>query len=171
MSETTNNNLPEKKRRKRKVGAKIIQCLELIASGRVRTQSEAAAAVGITPEWLSKMLKRPETGVLLDEICRKYLRTGKVRATSRLLELLESASGRTSLEASRLVLGIGGIAPPREGGVNINVDINQAPGYVVLLRHRDDPDLRGDDTAPMIDVTPDDRPSSAVPAVSEGYRK
>ena len=76
------------------------------------------------------MLKRPEIGVLIDEMCRRFLRTGKVRATSRLLELLEHNSGRVSLEASRLVLGIGGVTPPRDG-FNLSVDINAQVGYVV----------------------------------------
>ena len=111
MNEIATSPIAEKKHRKRRVSPKVLQAIELIASGQAPTQIAAATQVGITPEWLSKMLKRPEIGVLLDEICRRYLRAGKVRATSRLIELLESNSSRTSLEASRLVLGIGGIAP------------------------------------------------------------
>jgi hypothetical protein len=137
MSETANTQPTEIKRRKRRVSPKVVQALEYLASGRARTQTEAATMASISPEWLSKMLKRPEIGVMIDEMCRRFLRAGKVRATSRLLELLESNSSRTSLEASRLVLGIGGIAPPRDG-VTVNVG---NVGYVVHLQRQGNDDV------------------------------
>ena len=142
-----------KKLRKRRISPKIVQAVELLAKGDVRTQKQAAERVGVSEEWLSTMLGREETRVLLEQTCRKYLRTGTVRATARLVELLDSNSSRTALEASKHVLGIGGISPPREGGVNISIG-NDSPGYVVVLRHRDDPDLQGDLT-PIIDLKPE----------------
>jgi hypothetical protein len=141
-----------KKLRKRRISPKIVQAVELLAKGECRTQKQAAERVGVSEEWLSTMLGRDETRVLLEQTCRKYLRTGTVRATARLVELLDSNSSRTALEASKHVLGIGGISPPREGGVNINIGTD--PGYVVVLRHRDDPDLQGDLT-PIIDLKPE----------------
>jgi hypothetical protein len=153
MQDDRNIPITEKKRRKRRISPKIVQAVELLAKGDVRTQKQAAERVGVSEEWLSTMLGREETRVLLEQTCRKYLRTGTVRATARLVELLDSNSSRTALEASKHVLGIGGISPPREGGVSINIG-NDSPGYVVVLRHRDDPDLQGDLT-PIIDLKPE----------------
>jgi hypothetical protein len=159
-----------KKIRKRRISPKIVQAVELLAKGDVRTQKQAAERVGVSEEWLSTMLGRDETRVLLEQTCRKYLRTGTVRATARLVELLDSNSSRTALEASKHVLGIGGISPPREGGVNISIG-NDSPGYVVILRHRDDPDLQGDG-AQIIDVTSDaENASAVVPAPSKAYSR
>jgi hypothetical protein len=135
MLETANTKPTKIKRRKRRISPKIIHAIELLASGKARTQSEAAAMASVTPEWLSKMLGRPEMGVLLEQTCRKYLRNGTVRATARLIELLDSASSRTALEASKHVLGISNISPPREGGVTINT--TGGSGYVIQLGSRD----------------------------------
>jgi hypothetical protein len=142
MSESTKTQRTEIKRRKRAVSPAIIHAIELLASGKARTQSEAAAMASVSPEWLSKMLGRPEIGVLLEQTCRKYLRNGTVRATARLIELLDSNSSRTALEASKHVLGIQGIAPPTSGPV---VNLGISVGYVIDLRPP---------TSREIDVTP-----------------
>ena len=115
----------------------------------------------VTPEWLSKMLGRPEIGVLLEQTCRKYLRNGTVRATARLVELLDSPSARTSLEASKHVLGIQGIAPPMSGGPVINVGLSV--GYVIDLTPQPH---RGQ----ALDITPNaEDPSAAALDPPKGY--
>ncbi|MEH2521565.1 hypothetical protein V1279_007138 [Bradyrhizobium sp. AZCC 1610] len=122
----------EIKRRKRRISPKIVQAVELLAKGECRTQKLAAQRVGVSEEWLCTMLGREETRVLLEQTCRKYLRTGKVRATARLVELLDSPSQRTALEASKHVLGIEGITPPRDP-FQVNVGLDVSVGYVIDL--------------------------------------
>jgi hypothetical protein len=148
-----------KKLRKRRISPKIVQAVELLAKGECRTQKQAAERVGVSEEWLSTMLGRDETRVLLEQTCRKFIRTGTVRATARLVELLDSASARTSLEAAKHVLGIENIRPPADGAPIVNIGLSV--GYVI--------DLSG---GPR-DITPDadDRPSSAAPALSRGSGK
>jgi hypothetical protein len=119
-----------KKTRKRRVSPKIIEAIRLLASGAVATQKLAAERVGVTETWLSTMLGREETRILLQQTVQKCLRTGTVRASARLIELLDSASSRTALEASKHVLAISGHAPPRDG-VTVNVGGNV--GYVISL--------------------------------------
>lgn len=162
MSKIANTKPTEIKRRKRAVSAKIIHAVELLASGKARTQSEAAAMASVTPEWLSKMLGRPEIGVLLEQTCRKYLRNGTVRATARLVELLDSPSARTSLETSKHVLGIQGITPPSNGAPIVNVGLSV--GYVI--------DLSGGEPRTTIEVKPNAEHASA-PALwpSKGYER
>jgi hypothetical protein len=160
MQDDRNIPVEGKKRRKRSISPKVVYAIELWASGRARTQLEAASMASISPEWLSKVLKTSQAGVLIDEMSKKMLRLGKVRAASRVVELLDHNSGRVSLEASRLVLAVGGISAPRDG-INLSVDINAQVGYVLDLR---DPGPR------VIDIPPTaEHPSAAALAPSRGY--
>src|SRR5262245_31041823 len=63
LTSTNSSELP-KKQRKRRINPKIVQAVELWATGKARTKSEAASMVSVSPEWFGKMLKRPEIGVL-----------------------------------------------------------------------------------------------------------
>ncbi|MCV0387406.1 MAG: hypothetical protein K5821_13435 [Nitrobacter sp.] len=126
----------------------------------------------VTPEWLSKMLKRPEVRRLVDEIVHQSLSSGKVRATARLIELLESSSQKVSLEASKHVLAIGGVAPPREGptlnfnGSGYTIDLRSNPDQPGQVLHNE-----GSPGAVIIDVTPGDaeKHSPLVSTKSDGY--
>lgn len=63
----------------------------------------------------------------------------KGEATARLVELLDSPSQRTALEASKHVLGIEGIAPPRDGS-SVHIHGGEGSGYVIYLgRAGDEP--------------------------------
>jgi hypothetical protein len=165
MEDGGKKQIPEKKRRKRKVSAPVMLALEALAVGRARTIVEAASMASLTPSWLGKMLRRPEIGVMVDEMAKQSLRLGKLRASHRAVELVDHDSGRVSLEASRLVLGIGGISPPRDG-FNVNLDLTASVGYVI--------DLSGGprEPPPLVDITPGAEHPSAVPHVApKGYLK
>jgi hypothetical protein len=132
-----------KKLRKRRISPKIVQAIELLAKGECRTQKQAAERVGVSEEWLSTMLGRDETRVLLEQTVRKSLRTGTVRASARLIELLDSNSSRTALEASKHVLAISGHAPPRDGAT-VNIHGGEgAAGFIIQLVSAGDEVIEG----------------------------
>lgn len=88
------------------------------------------------------MLARPSIQAFIAEKTRRNISTaGLARAGRRVIELLDASSEHVSLDASKHVLAVAGIAPPetRQPLVNINV----TPGYVI--------DLSGKSA---VDVTP-----------------
>jgi hypothetical protein len=54
-----------------------------------------------------------------------------MRASARLLELVDASSEHVSLDASKHVLAIEGIRPPDQGQVSVNVGVSV--GYVIDL--------------------------------------
>jgi hypothetical protein len=142
-----NADQPQKKRRKRKISPAVIQAIELWATGRAKNKTEAATMASVSPEWFGKMLKRPETGVLVEQMTRRLFAEGKIRATARMMDLMDSSSSKVSFEASRFVLAVNKIAPPRDGGSVVNVNLGSAgdgPGYIVMLAQRDAEVLEGE---------------------------
>jgi hypothetical protein len=137
---------PPTKRRKRRISPAVIHALELWATGRAKNKTEAATMASITPEWFGKMLKRPETGVLVEQMTRRLFAEGQIRATARMMDLMDSSSSKVSFEASRFVLAVNKIAPPRDGGNVVNFNLGGAgdgPGFIIELVRPDDEVMEG----------------------------
>jgi hypothetical protein len=60
------------------------------------------------------------------------LARGTLRASARVLELMDASSEHVSLDASKHVLAIGNIRPP-ETGSSVNVNVGLSVGYVIDL--------------------------------------
>lgn len=120
--------------RERRISKPIIQAIELMLSGAVTTQRAAAQRVGVTPEWLSKMMQRDNVRVFIDRRARQTIAAGQMRASRRLVELVDAGSEHVSLDATKHMLGISGIAPAPTPSVNVN--INLKAGYVIDLSER-----------------------------------
>jgi hypothetical protein len=143
---------PTKPERKPRISRRVSTAIDLLASGKARTQKEAAELCGMNESYLGRALKKPHvTGVLRERIERN-LQRGALRASGRVVELVDSASSPVSFDASKLLLGIAGyrVAETPTSIVNVGVSV----GYVI--------DLRPDgDTTPLpmpgdlaIDITP-----------------
>jgi hypothetical protein len=63
---------------------------------------------------------------------RQTIAIGALRASSRLVELIDGASEHVSLDASKHALAIEGIKPTHDAQVSVNIDIKA--GYVIDLR-------------------------------------
>jgi hypothetical protein len=82
--------------------------------------------------------------VFIARAARQNIQLGVLRASNRVIELIDAASEHVGLDASKHVLAIEGIKPTAEAQVSVNIDIKA--GYVIDLT----------DEAkhpPMIDVT------------------
>ena len=109
------------------------------------TQREAAKQAGMSETYLSTALRKPEIQAFIARKSRETIALGVLRASNRVIELVDAASEHVSLDASKHVLAIEGIRPPDQGQVNVNVGVSV--GYVI--------DLSGQQQAPTITVSHD----------------
>lgn len=116
-----------------RIPKRISQAIDLIASGDVKYQKDAAERVGLTAEHLSRMLAKPHVRGVLHARATENLARGTLRASARMLELVDATSEHVSLDAATKVLAIAGIRPPDDGrGTTVNVGVSV--GYVLDLR-------------------------------------
>lgn len=130
--------------KERRISRRVAEAVRLLVTGTCTTQKAAAERVGLHPNYFCEALKRPEVRVFIERCARENLAAGTMRASARLVELLDSPSHHVSLDASKHMLGIAGIKPAAEAQVSVNIDIKA--GYVIDLSEPGDP--------PTIDVTP-----------------
>jgi hypothetical protein len=82
--------------------------------------------------------------VFIARQAREKINLGQLRASDRMVELVDCDSNATAFDASKHILAIAGIKPAADAQVSVNIDIKA--GYVI--------DLTDDRKAgPMIDVT------------------
>lgn len=124
--------LPELGKRER-IPPKIAAAVRLLVSGECKTQKLAAERVGMNATYLCEALTKPKIQAFIARETRKTITQGTMRASARLLELVDAASEHVSLDASKHVLAIEGIKPV-ENGTNISIINNVAPGYVIDMR-------------------------------------
>jgi hypothetical protein len=135
--------------RERRVSKRIAEVVRLLLTGECKTQKAAAQRVGMNETYLSEALRKPHIQVFIARRVRETISNGTLRASARLVELLDATSEHVSFDAARHLLAIEGIKPASEPTTNINLNVQQA-GWVVMLD--EDPPKNA------IDVTPNPRP-------------
>jgi hypothetical protein len=115
-----------------RIPKRISQAIDLLATGEVKYQKDAAERVGLTAEHLSRMLAKPHVRGVMHARATENLARATLRASARVAELMDASSEHVSLDASKHVLAIGGIRPPDTShGVHVNVGVSV--GYVIDL--------------------------------------
>jgi hypothetical protein len=197
MSELAAIETEPKPAKARAVSRRVRHAIDLIISGEAKTQKAAAEKAGLTRERFCRALKESHVIEYLDGQTRVLLAQSRAPAAATLMTLLEQAkSEHVRKDVAVTLLGYSGIHATGDRGPLVSIGIGAAPGDLIRLAAKDAEVFEGEisevggvvygrkmtdeerrtglsQSAPMIDVTPDadDRPSSAVPAVSEGYRK
>jgi hypothetical protein len=146
--------LPDKQLR---ITPKVRQAIELLATGKCKTQTEAAEHVGLTRETISRSLAKPH---IIEHMRQRAVRTVALaapRAAEVKAELMDCADNMVRDRSSSFVLAVAGIAPDTAASVNVNIAIKA--GYVIDLSSDDRHPLRtvsptGPDAQPMRDVSP-----------------
>ncbi|MCG5240867.1 hypothetical protein ACIU1J_05480 [Azospirillum doebereinerae] len=135
---TRDSAAPAKKTRR--LSKKLIAAIDALADGKAKTQTEAAALVGIARETLTRALQRPDVQEELRVRVERQIK-GKtlVRAAGKLDRLIDAQSENVAFRATELALGLNGFQPPQRGAV-VNASVNV--GWVV--------DLRSDETKPGV---------------------
>jgi hypothetical protein len=133
--------------RERRVSKRIAEVVRLLLTGECKTQRAAAERVGMHEGYLSEALRKPHIRVFMERSARETIAKGSMRASARLIELIDAGSEHVSLDASKHILAIGGIKPAEHAHVSVNVEIKA--GYVIDLS--DDPPRKAIDVTPIRD--------------------
>ena len=140
------------KDKKPRISKRIRSVAELLITGECKTIKAASERIGLAYDYVRQELKKPSVRVFCEQRARETIAAGTMRASARLIELLDAGSEHVSLDATKHMLGIAGIKPATDPQVSVNIDIKA--GYVIDLR---------EDSAPVIDAVPE-----LVGNVSEG---
>jgi hypothetical protein len=128
--------------RERRVSKRVAEVVRLLLTGECKTQKAAAERVGMNETYLSEALRKPHVQVFIARRIRETIGNGTMRASARLMELIDAASEHVSADVSKHMLAIAGIKPAAEPTTLVNVNIRA--GYVIDL---------SDDPPRTIDVT------------------
>jgi hypothetical protein len=130
--------------RERRVSKRIAEAVRLLLTGECKTQKAAAERVSMNEGYLSEALRKPHVRVFIERRTRETIANGTMRASARLVELIDAGSEHVSADVSKHMLAIAGIKPTAEPAALVNINIRA--GYVI--------DLSDDPTTKVIDVTP-----------------
>lgn len=136
--------------RERRISKRLAEVVRLLLTGECKTQKAAAERVGMSAVYLTEAFKKPHVQVFIERRTRETIANGTLRASARLVELLDAASEHVSLDAAKHTLALNGHQPPSGPAANVNISVMQA-GYVL--------DLRSDEEIAaqarrVVDVTP-----------------
>lgn len=109
----------------------IIRACELLASGECKTITAAAERVGITREWLGKMLGRSHIRAFMTRRARENIEAGVWRASARLVELIDADSEHVAAKVSERILTSEGIL--KSDASQVSVAVGVSVGYVIDL--------------------------------------
>jgi predicted DNA-binding protein (UPF0251 family) len=123
----TNDAIPVKER---PISRRMRHALTLLAT-RGMTQRDAAKQAGLHENHLSRQLKEPHIQVFIARTIRQTVAIGALRASTRLVELIDAGSEHVSADVSKHTLAIAGIKPTADAQVSVNIDIKA--GYVIDL--------------------------------------
>lgn len=118
--------------KRERIPARVRHACDLLASGECKTIKAAAERAKLSREHLSRMLGRPHVQVFIEREARRTIAIGTLRASHRVLELVDATSEHVSFEAAKHTLAIGNIRPP-EPGSQVNVSVGVSVGYVIDL--------------------------------------
>ena len=121
-----------KTRKPRAPSRRMRRLVDLLARSGL-TQKKCAEECGFNPDYVSRLMQKPQFLSLIQSRARDILGQGTVRAAARVAELIDSDSSKTSLEASVFTLKVAGIAPSDTPGASLHLSVNVAPGYVIDL--------------------------------------
>jgi hypothetical protein len=122
-----------------RITAKVRRAIDLMATGKCKLITEAAAEVGLARESLSRALAKPH---VIEHMRQRALRTIQMaagRAAEVKAELLDCGDSMARDRASTFVLGTAGIGPATAPSLSVNIEMRA--GYVLDLRE-DAPPMR-----------------------------
>jgi hypothetical protein len=117
--------------RERRVSKRIAEVVRLLLTGECRTQKAAAERVGMNVTYLSEALRKPHIRVFIERRIRETIANGTMRASAKLVELIDAESEHVAADVSKHMLAIAGIKPGADSTTLVN--INFRAGYVIDL--------------------------------------
>lgn len=127
---------PAPQRKAPRIPPKVVEMADALLEGRARNLSQAAELVGCTRQYASQVFKqRPDCVAYVQQRAARALGISSAVAAAKMQSLIHAESEHVSFRAADRVLGINGIAPPRDPQVSVNVSVRS--GYILDLRERD----------------------------------
>jgi hypothetical protein len=114
-----------------RIPKRVRQAIELIATGEVTTQKAAAIRVGISPEHLCRMLARDQVQVFLRRTAAQNITGATLRASLRLVGLIDARSEHVAAKVSERILTSEGVLRADQTQAAVNVDVKA--GFVIKL--------------------------------------
>lgn len=111
------------------VSKRLRHALDLLQRGECSDIKAAAERIGMARESLSRALRLPHVQVFIARRARETIAFGALRASGRMIELMDAGSEHVSLDASKHIAAISGIKPTADAQVSLNIDIKA--GYVI----------------------------------------
>lgn len=115
----------------KRIPPKISQIVDWLVTGACKNQQAACERAKLDPSYVSRELRKVHVRVFAERRARETIANGTLRASARVLELLDAGSEHVSFEASKHVLAIAGIKPTADAQVSVNIDIKA--GFVIDL--------------------------------------
>src|SRR6476660_3801093 len=113
--------IPEQTEAKpKRIPPKISQIVDWLVTGACKNQQAACVRANLDPSYVSRELRKVHVRVFIERRARETLAGGMMRASARLLELMESASDHVSLDAVKHELGLNGIKPANDAGMIVS---------------------------------------------------
>jgi hypothetical protein len=148
------DNLPEslgkteKPAKTPRIPVKIVQLIDLLTSGKCRSQKAAADQLKLDPSYVSRQLKKVHVATYLQQQTHAAIARSQAPAAGAMLRLLEGAkSEHVQKDVAIHLLGINGHRPTADPSTQVNINIRA--GWVI--------DLSDDPPSKTIDVTPERR--------------
>lgn len=142
---------PELDKRPR-IPTRVRQAVDALIAGKVRTQKAAAELVGLSPEHLCRMIKKPMVQAFIAQRTRETIVNSQMIAAATLVRLLDGESEHVQKDVALRILEIAGIKPSDTPGVSITLN---TPGYVIDLSASPQIAHQAHEPAnPMIDLAP-----------------
>jgi hypothetical protein len=115
-----------------RINPALRKALQLLATGECKTQRAAAARSGMSEFQLSRRLAEPQIQALIARESRKTIASAQLRASNRLVELIDAKSEHVAAQVSERILTSEGILKSDQGS-NIAVNVDIRAGYVIKL--------------------------------------
>jgi hypothetical protein len=113
----------------RRISKRVIAAIDKMVAGECKTIADAAQAVGLARESLSRALSRPHVAELLRTKVMRSLAIAATRAGATKIELLDSDNEMVRDRSSSFILGLAGIQPTANPSVSLNLEVKA--GYVI----------------------------------------
>ena len=120
-----------KTEKKQRISGKVVKAIRLLVSGECRTQKAASERVGMNEGYLCTQLQKSNVRVFIAQCARENIRNGSLRASAKLIELIDADSEHVSADVAKHVLAIEGIKPANSPQVSVNIELKA--GYVIDL--------------------------------------
>lgn len=136
----------------KRVPRKVRHAIRLILTGEVTSIKAAAERADLSREHLSRCLGMPHIRVFASSESQKTIAAGTLRASARLLELIDANSEHVSAQVSERILTSEGILKSDQRAIAVNVDVRA--GFVLDLREEQPsvtPGMRTIDANPLTD--------------------